>query len=391
MTDESEEDNFEDGLDFENGGGSGEEDISGIRRRLSAEAEVSRVGEALNRTLEADRDNEAAPREHFTPVQVRFPVNAPALRPAPAAEAAIMPPVVEFDVENGLDGDKANEQARQIKVEFEPNDIKFWFSQIEAEMLMANVKSQWLKKTVLQRNLPNKQKEDVKSYLILTRAEAGDAVYKEIKDELLRLYGPKPADAYCKALSRTMVGLPSQLGAQIIEDVCRKPKKLEGCCCAGAAFALWSLQIPVNVRAHVSNMDFTSATYKQVFETADKVYLSSKSVSVAAFARPVVRSAPAPAATSAGTLNETLPAFDSHNQEVAAMSQSGKNKGQGKNKKNKNKGQGQSENSRGQKHSSVPDHLADKMCSRHHRHGATAWFCVAPLTCPWSTKVSPRP
>ena len=298
-------------------------------------------------------------------------------------------PAVDIDVENGVDGDKAPEQARQIRVEFEPNDIKFWFSQLEAEMLMATVKSQWLKKTILQRNLPNRQKEDVKSYLVLTKAEAGNAIYKEIKTELLRLYGPKPADSYCKALSRTMVGLPSQLGAQIIEDVCRKPKKLEACCCAGAVFALWSLQIPVNVRAFVSNMEFTSATYKEVFQTADKVYLSSKQVSVAAMSRP-------PPTPSSGSLDETLPAFQSHNQEVAAISQNSKNKGQGKNKNNKNqnnkKGQGQSgqgqNKSRGPRHESNPP---DQCCDRHYRHGASAWYCVAPLTCPWSTRVSPRP
>ena len=31
--------------------------------------------------MEANRDEEAVPRDHFSPVQVRFPVNAPALRP----------------------------------------------------------------------------------------------------------------------------------------------------------------------------------------------------------------------------------------------------------------------------------------------------------------------
>ena len=90
-TDES-EDNFEDGLDFQ--GQEEEEGIAGIRRRLSDKASVSRVGEALNQTLGADRDENAAPRDHFSPVQVRFPVNAPALRPPTAAatvEVAVMP------------------------------------------------------------------------------------------------------------------------------------------------------------------------------------------------------------------------------------------------------------------------------------------------------------
>ena len=111
------------------------------------------------------------------------------------------PPVVEYDTANTRDGDKAQELARSIKVEFEPNDVKFWFAQLEGELLMASVGSQWLKKTVLQRNLLNKQKEDLKSYLTLTQTEAGNTIYRDIKQELIRLYAPKPCDSYRKALT----------------------------------------------------------------------------------------------------------------------------------------------------------------------------------------------
>ena len=65
LTDSESEDNFEDSLDFQNQGE--EEDIAGIRRRLSDEASISRVGEALNQTLEADSDGNVA-RDHFSPV-----------------------------------------------------------------------------------------------------------------------------------------------------------------------------------------------------------------------------------------------------------------------------------------------------------------------------------
>ena len=162
--------------------------------------------------------------------------------------------VIEFEVENGNDGAKAQELGRQIKVEFSTSDIKFWFAEIEAEMTMATIKSQWLKKTVLQRNLPNKQKEDVKALLTLNQTQAGNDIYLKIKNELIRIYAPKAKDSYCKALTRTMVGLPSQLGNQIVDDVCKKPVKLEGCCCPSAVEALWHLQLPVAIRAHVSNM-----------------------------------------------------------------------------------------------------------------------------------------
>ena len=206
LTDEEDEseDNFEDGLDFNNHGQS-DEDIAGIRRRLSDEATVARVGEALNQTLSADRDDTATtPRDHFSPVQVRFPVNAPALRP-PAGDSAEtdgnMPDAVNFETENGQDGAKASELGRQIKVEFSVSDIKFWFAELEAEMVMATIKSQYLKKTVLQRNLPVIQKGDVKALLTLTQTEAGDDIYFRIKTELIRIYAPKAKDSYCKALT----------------------------------------------------------------------------------------------------------------------------------------------------------------------------------------------
>ena len=107
------------------------------------------------------------------------------------------------------------------------------------------------------------------------------------------------------------------------------------------------------------------------------------------------RAAAAPPKQS-GSMDETLPAFESHNQEVAAFGQNKQNKGQKNNKNNKgqnnkNKGQNGQHENKGQKHSSVPENLADKMCSRHYRHGASAWFCCAPLTCPWASKVSARP
>ena len=297
---------------------------------------------------------------------------AAAEQAAAAARVAAMPgPVVDFDAENGVDGDKAQDHARHVKIEFDQNDVRFWFSQLEAEMEMGDIKSQWLKKTVLQRNLPNKQREDVKAYLILPKTQAGENIYLNIKNRLIKIYAPKPADSYNKALTRAMAGLPSQLGLQIVDDICEKPDKLNGCCCAKAALAIWSQKLPVNIRAHISQKEFNKDTYKDVFEAADQVYLASKQVEVAVVSKP---------------LDETLPAFSAQNQpsEVAAVS----GKPPKKNKKNKNKNQNQ--NSRGQKHSSVPDSQADKMCDRHFRHGSGAWYCLAPQTCPWKDRCTPK-
>ena len=228
---------------------------------------------------------------------------------AAAAAAAEVDIMVNYDAEDKNDGDRAQEAARHIKVEFNGNDIRFWFSELEGEMMVAGVNRQWLKKTILQRNLPTKVKEDVKAYLSLPQDQAGATIYLTIKNEILRIYAPKPQDSYLKALSRTMSGLPSQLGKQIIDDICRKSPKLEGCCCAQAALAIWSNALPVHIRAHISSLEFTKDTYKDIFETADKVYQSSKQVNLAAMS------------LKASSADETLPAFDPQNQptEVAAI------------------------------------------------------------------------
>ena len=316
-------------------------------------------------------------------------MNAPALRPPPANDTAEaveednMPPIIDFDQADVADGDKAQDHARSVKVEFNPSDIRFWFSELEAEMTTAGIGKQWLKKTVLQRNLPTKQKTDVKALLTLNQTQAGNDIYYRIKQELIRLYAPRPRDSYCKALTRTMVGLPSQLGAQIVDDVCKRPDKLNGCCCASAVEALWHLQLPTNIRAHTSNMTFDHSTYKNVFEAADKVFLASKQVSVAGVQ-----------VVAAVDMDETQPAFKSHNvvQEVAAVSAKGQsNRGNNRGGSGRGGGRGGRGNRGGRapgtrppRHSSNPP---ESCCDRHYQHGDQAYYCQKPLSCPWVSKV----
>ena len=184
-----------------------------------------------------------------------------------------------------------------------------------------------------------------------------------------------------------MVGLPSQLGKQIVDDICDKPRKLQGCCCAKAAHALWTLQLPNNINAHISNMDFTYLTYQAVFDAADKVYLSSKpSVSMAALS---ARN-PTPPGNSIAA-DESHPLNTGFHQ-VAAVAPK-KNK---KPKNNKNKNQDQADQGqvqqqtprKGPRHSSNPPHTC---CDNHFRFGAGAWFCQAPQRCPWKDKVTNKP
>ena len=297
---------------------------------------------------------------------------------------------VDYDLQDTADSARAVESSGRVILQINLEDITFWFSELESEMLLAGVGSQWLKLSVLRKNLPVKQREDVKSLLRLKKSEAGRTPYYDVKMTLINLYELKPKDTFKKALGRVLTGLPSQLGKQIVDDICDRHPKLQGCCCAKAAHALWTNQLPTNINQHISNMDFNAATYLNVFTAADRVFLSSRNVtSVAA-----LTSQPNPGYSLTANADSPLNTGFSETPQVAAVTQ----KKKPKNKKNKNN-QNQNSNSQGEqsnnqkgrkgpRHSSNPPHTC---CDAHFVHGAGAWFCQAPDRCPWKDKITQKP
>lgn len=295
---------------------------------------------------------------------------------------------VDYDLLDTQDGPRALESSGRITLQINLEDITFWFSEIESEMMLSGVGSQWLKLSVLRKNLPIKQREDVKSLLRLKKSEAGLTPYYDVKVALIKLYELKPKDTYKKALGRVLTGLPSQLGSQIADDVCDRPVKLRGCCCAKAVQALWTLQLPININQHISNMPFNSDTYHTVFDAADQVYLSAKNVSVASLQS--ASTTPAGFSINASAESPLNTAFSENNPSVAAVQQKKPKRPRNKNNKNQqNQGQGQAQKGRkGPRHPSNPPHSC---CDNHFVHAEGAWFCQAPLTCPWKDKISARP
>ena len=86
-----------------------DEVLVGVEQRLRTLPNRSQRAENRNAHRQAQQEAEAA-----------------AEAAAAAAAADIMPPaVVDFDVEDGVDGDKAQEHARHVKMEFDPNDVRF--------------------------------------------------------------------------------------------------------------------------------------------------------------------------------------------------------------------------------------------------------------------------
>ena len=103
--------------------------------------------------------------------------------------------MADFETENGVDGEKALDKLGSIKLEFDKEDIEMWFSELEGQLEVIEVKAQWTKRTALQRFLPLEIKSEAKSLFKLTKTQAGDDIYKKIKDELIQLFGAKPEDA----------------------------------------------------------------------------------------------------------------------------------------------------------------------------------------------------
>ena len=263
--------------------------------------------------------------------------------------------MVEFEDENGTDGDKALNKVDSVKVKWDPDDLKFFFSEIEDAMELIQIKSQWLKRQVLARALDPLIKAEVKDLLIKKKADAGNDIYKQLKYRLLELFGPKQEDAYEEAANLVLTGKPSALAKRIMVLICDKKKPLEGCCCAKVVSALWKKQLPAVVRAAVAGMDL-AADMDTVLRKADDVFASqTTSAAVSAVAAVAVN------------LDETLPAL-----QAAAITSAKKPK----------------QRDRGHPH---PDGPPETACYLHWKFGRSAYTCKKKGSCPWRDFTKPRP
>ena len=89
---------------------------------------------------------------------------------------------------------------KEVKIKYNPNDVKYWFNAVEAAMKNYGINSQWSKKNAILPLLPDTVTEECMSILRLDETEAGDSIYKDLKEEILSLYGPKDEDAFNKVV-----------------------------------------------------------------------------------------------------------------------------------------------------------------------------------------------
>ena len=186
-----------------------------------------------------------------------------------------------------------------------------------------------------------------------------------------------------KAKSRVMSGKPSQLGKQLINDLCKKSKKLDGCCCADIVWGMYRENLPVTIRNHIAEASFNKDTFHQIFATSDKVFDSNQS------AQPV---------RGAAIAAVHPPQTPTDPNEVAAIAKPRRNKN------NRNQGGNRNSNSRppqntststsssstsssstsgnkGTRHATAKGD-SDKLCKIHFRWGENGSYCAAPWKCP---------
>ena len=307
-----------------------------------------------------------------------------------------MPPnVVNFEDENGVDTDKAMQEACRnlANSKFSPNDLKFYFNQVEAKMAAVGVKKQYTKFQILATIIPPEVQDETKELLSMMESEfdQNDA-YKQLKTEIISIFGPKPEEAMDRALSRVLTGKPSTLARQLVSDICTR--KLECVDCPRIVLSLWKRQLPGAVRAGIAHCQFTKQTFKEVCQLADKIFDSQ------------VASGTVAATTVTQNLNETQPAITYPVPEVAAVSRGGRGgrggrgyrggrggyrgRGGGSNpsqtQTQQQPGQGAR---RGPKHPDLPDGEW-KGCNMHFKWGKSSHFCSEPLTCPWKNVIAPK-
>ena len=324
------------------------------------------------------------------------------------------PPPAKFDETDAADDAEA--WKKELKLKFDQSDVKYWFNAVESQMKKFGINRQWSKKDAIVPLLPDEVVEELKPILRLSEDEAGALIYKDLKTEILSLYGPREEDAFKKAMAlRLGSGRPSALGKKLIHVLCPGSTPFEGCHCARIVFGFWEAQMTPEIRTKLAGRKFTKETYKEIFKIADETHIANgQSV-------PAVVAATKSVARSSGS-SSTSDAQSSSSEVAGQVAATGRGGGRGSNRggrgnfrggrgggnrgsyngnnsnnnQNRNQQQQQNQNQaqtgqkphqRGPKAS--PDVPADA-CARHWKEGRQATYCSDPLVCSWSHIIVPR-
>ena len=308
------------------------------------------------------------------------------------------PPVMPFDTENGEDEARALHEALRSLQNYEWNqdDILFYFGQIEIKMAAAGVKKQFTKFQILSSIVPTHVINQIKKFLRKSEADfTNNDSYKQLKQEVLRIFGPRPEAAIERAMKRVLVGPPSSLARELKDDICHH--ELDCQCCPAVISYLWKKQLSGQVRAGIAHLKLTSATFDQVTQLADDIHMANLPL---ASSMPSVSAVASPGAS----LNETQPGIPYPVPEVNAVRSNRGNRGRGgRGRGGRGRGgqAGAQSNASAPSSSSTTRHRGTRHpdlppgewsgCQMHFKHGKQAFFCSEPATCPWKNIFAQRP
>ena len=322
-------------------------------------------------------------------------LDAPPIVPEEPADNMPATPFDQEDKENDAEAWK-----KEIKVPFD-QDINYWFNKIEAQMKKFGINRQWDKKDAAAALLPEHVIEECKPILRLTEAEAGPHIYKDLKAEVVSIFGPRDEDVFKKAIALRLTGTPSALGKKLIHLICPGSKPFDGCHCAKIVYGFWDSQLTVPIRTALAGQPFNKDTYQALFKLADQVFIANGGKAV----QPAVVAA----VTSSNAQSTPTPSDD--NPQVAAVGRGaprgrggrgrggrGRGNSNSYNQNNQNQGQNSSNQTstnnkphqKGPKHPDLPS-SAGWACAQHWKKGRGAPYCSDPLICKWVSIVAPRP
>ena len=229
--------------------------------KVSAEQASARSQRAARRTIKSlnipvlsESDDEYA--ECNTSIQQVDGADDDAMADAAARAAAELArqkalPFEESDYENHEEAWK-----KELKLKFDPQDVKYWFNSVEADMKKYGINRQWDKKNAIKPMLPDNVIDELKPILRLTETEAGPHIYKDIKKEIFELYGPRDEDVFKKAIALRLTGKPSALGKQLIHLLCPGAQPMDGCHCDKIIYGFWEAQLTPQIRSRLAGMKF---------------------------------------------------------------------------------------------------------------------------------------
>ena len=286
------------------------------------------------------------------------PVDPPPIMSPPdgASASGAPPPTVEAGKEafETVDVIETDQQKIATKVgiwtcQYDPDDLKLWFSMVEDQLTMLGVSSQYLKRMALAKTLPSDVRKACAPLLRLSWDEAkadDDKPYRKVKAFIVDTFGPKDEDLVSRMNHAQMTTKPSELGHQLIELICKT--KLVGCnCCARIVHSFWISKLPNNIRSAIAGCPkFDEKSYIDTFKLADAVWQATRAMNASV------------AAVSTDVHQEDEPG------EVAAVKGSSKQKGIGQKAADKDKPK-----------------LPPGICRNHFRFGTKTRRCSDPFGC----------